>query len=178
MSETENVRDAEGKFLPGNPLWKIGAFKPGHPGLRPNKFTPEEAFHRIANYFDNQADRKRPPTPSGIRLCLGIFNRETFNKYRKGEYGKTADDRRAYADVFDWASLVIETYCEEELLRTTGQVQGITKMLENKYGWRDVRHLAVESREVTHLVIEVSPALAEKLAGKQRIEKVIEGEIV
>jgi hypothetical protein len=80
----KEVRDAQGKFLPGNPLWRMGAFQPGHPGLRPNKFTPEEAFHHIKDYFDNQEDRGRPPTPGGIRLCLGALSRECFNKYRKG----------------------------------------------------------------------------------------------
>jgi hypothetical protein len=68
--------------------------------------------------------------------------------------------------VFSWADLVIETYCEEELFREKGQVQGITKMLENKYGWRDVKHLSVEHKEEQKLILDLSgnPELAEKLA--------------
>ena len=37
-------------------------------------------------------------------------------------------------------------------------------MLENKYGWRDVRHLSVEHKEEQRLIVIASPELAEKLA--------------
>ena len=115
---------------------------------------------------------------SGIRLALGILSRDGFNRYRQGEFGKTEEDKRAYMDVFAWGSLVIESYCEEELFREKGQVQGVIKALENKYGWRDVRHLSVEHKEKAQLIVQIPQCLADKLTADagEPIGTIIEGD--
>ena len=169
------TRDEKGRFLPGNPLWQLHAFADGHIGLRDNAWSPEECAEIMALYIQDRMDNDRTITKAGLYLALGL-SKEACNNYAKGEYGKSDEDRRAYIDLFSLASTVMEDQLEEQLSRDKGQVNGVIFRLKNHYGWRDERHLSLETNELRTIKLIVQGGeLSQRLKDQG---EVIEGEVV
>ncbi len=172
-STTESARDSRGQFLPGNALWRANAFEVGHPGFRPNKFTPKEAHQKIVEYFDNQEARKKGPNLSGIRVALGLLSPNSYHQYENGEFGKTEEEKRAYKDVFAWARLILESYAEEELFKHSGQVAGPIFSLKSRHGHKDTQHIKHESNTTVQYIIDLPdnrPEMLEAQANSIDIE--------
>ena len=151
----DTIRDEQGRFLPGHPLWQLHAFKEGNIG-RPNKWTPAECAEIITGYLQDRIDNDRTITKAGLMVALGISH-EALSNYASGEYGKTEDDKRAYVDIFSATSAVIEDQLEEQLSRDKGQVSGVIFRLKNHYGWRDEKHLSVASQETKTIQVMLHP---------------------
>ena len=167
MKETEQQpdRDENGKFLPGNQYLSLNAFKDGNIG-RPNKWTVTELKEKMAVYLQACLDNERPITNAGLRLVLGI-SAEAMDNYSKGEYGKTDEDKQAYADMFGMFFTVIEDELETELRRKTGQVSGIIFALKNQFSgnWKDEKYINLDTKEARTIKVILHPdsALAKRL---------------
>ena len=71
-----------------------------------------------------------PPSISALCLYLGI-SRQTWSSYSDTE------NSPEFADVCEYAKLVIAVYLEEQLLCRRKGVQGIIFNLKNNYGWSE-----------------------------------------
>jgi len=167
-TETEQHKDhdEQGKFLPGNKYLSVNAFKKGSSPDRPNKWTVTEAVDIVAEYLQSRLDDGQWITWAGLRLRLGI-SKEGLDNYRKGEYGKTEEDKKAYVHIFDMFSTVIEDELETELRRKTGQVSGIIFALKNQFhtDWRDEKYLTVDDNKLRtiQVIMPFGSALAKRL---------------
>ena len=117
-------------------------------------------------FADFKGDEWKITSKAGLRLVLGI-SAEAMDNYSKGEYGKTDEDKQAYADIFGMFFTVIEDELETELRRKTGQVSGIIFALKNQFSgnWREEKYINLDKKEARTIKIVLSPdsALAKRL---------------
>lgn len=180
--EPDNIRDKNGNFLPGNPLWRLYAWKPGNEA-NPNKFTPEELRDLIIEYVEIRTEENKTLTLSGLRVHLGI-SRQSLYDYAHGKFGKTDQDKWAYTYVLDQFNGYMEDEAESKLDREHGSVEGLKFRMKNMWPnyWKDSKHLSVDTNEVRTIQIIVDPSspLAKRLAQRdcvQAIEHTGEGEL-
>lgn len=152
------VRDEKGRFLPNN---NIG-FALGNAG-RPPMYAPEELITRVAGYFAECNERQRPYAWAGLALYLGM-SREGLDNWSKGEY-EGRGNKVVYVDCLKVARTVIEDQREELLIRReNGNISGIIFALKaGPHGWRDERHLSVDTHTTQRLVVQLDPELTAKL---------------
>ena len=169
MTETKQTeqtdRDENGQFLPGNQYLSLNAFKQGSRPDRPNKWTILELRDIMIDYLQTCLDNRQPIIKSGLQLKLGI-SREAMDNYAKGEYGKTEEEKQAYAALFRQFYTVIESELETELRRDKGQVNGIIFALKNQFTstWRDEKHISVNNETKTiKIIVGPDSALARRL---------------
>ena len=102
----------------------------------------------------------RPPSVSGLCLCLGI-DRSTWQNY---------GDARLHpelAGVVAQAKMRMEAYLEEQLLTREKNVQGLIFNLQNNYGWREKREVELggETRQAVAAGTQTrGMSIAEKVA--------------
>ena len=179
--QTEQTdRDEKGQYIPGNQYLSLNAFKQGSRPDRPNKWTILELRDIMIDYLQTCLDNRLPIIKSGLQLELGI-SREAMDNYSKGEYGKTEEEKQAYAALFRQFYTVIESELETELRRDKGQVNGIIFALKNQFhnSWRDEKHISVSNETKTiKIIADPDSALAKRLlqaGGVQVIEHTEEG---
>ena len=161
----QNDRDEEGKFLPGNSLWRLHAWEPGNEG-RPNIFTPIEFRDEVIQFVEVRRAENISSTWSGLRGWLGL-SASGLRAYAQGEIGHTEKDRLAYAYVLDQFSGFMEDEAECLLSREKGSIDGIKFRMKNMWPtvWRDSKHISVDTNERRTIQIIVGPdsALTQRL---------------
>ena len=123
---------ATGEFMEGNALRHQG---------RPNVFLPDEMREKVAEFLELRQETEKPPTWPGLAVHLGL-SRQALHAYRKGERGKTDQERSAYRAIFEVFDSHIEDQLEGLLQRERGQTGGIQHRLNNRYSddWRTSQH--------------------------------------
>jgi len=164
--ETEQPdRDENGQFLPGNSLWRLGAWQPGNEG-RPNLFTPIELRDLVIQYVQDRESIKKTITLSGLRVYLGL-SIAGLRAYRLGEIGKKENDKLAYVYVLDQFNGYMEDEAECLLSREKGSIDGIKFRMKNMWPtvWRDSKYISVDTNERRTIQIIVGPdsALTQRL---------------
>lgn len=154
-------RSADGTWSVGNAL--RFALDHGRQGGRTRIVTPE----RIIDAVESMETAGQPITWAGVALAVGV-SRPTLDEYLRGTLG--ADDP-AIRTTLRGVRTLIESDLEGELRRKTGQTGGIVFALKNQAGWRDERHLAVESQENQTLSVTVDPQLAAMLRRPAPLEQ-------
>jgi len=167
MSDDEQKdRDDKGQFLPGNSLWRLGAWQPGNEG-RPNLFTPIELRDLVIQYVQDRESIKKTITLSGLRVYLGL-SIAGLRAYRLGEIGKTENDKLAYVYILDQFDGYMEDEAESKLDREHGSTKGIEFRMKNMWPtvWKDSKHISVDTSEhrTIRLVLDPQSALAQHLA--------------
>lgn len=97
-----------------------------------------------------------PPSISALCLYLGI-SRQTWSSY------SDAENSPEFADVCEYARLIIEAYLEEQLLCRRKGVQGIIFNLKNNYGWSEKADISVDENPVVKNELD-GMSLEDKLA--------------
>jgi len=172
MTETKQTkqteqkdRDDNGCFLPGNSLWRLGAWRPGNEG-RPNLFTPIELRDLVIQYVQDRESIKKTITLSGLRVYLGL-SIAGLRAYRLGEIGKKENDKLAYVYVLDQFNGYMEDEAECLLSREKGSIDGIKFRMKNMWPtvWRDSKYISVDTNERRTIQIIVGPdsALTQRL---------------
>ena len=173
--QTEQTdRDEKGQYIPGNQYLSLNAFKQGSRPDRPNKWTILELRDIMIDYLQTCLDNRLPIIKSGLQLELGI-SREAMDNYSKGEYGKTEEERQAYAALFRQFYTVIESELETELRRDKGQVNGIIFALKNQFhnSWRDEKHISVNNETRTiQIIVGPDSALTQRLEQAARDDNI------
>lgn len=174
----QNDRDEEGKFLPGNSLWRLNAWEPGNEG-RPNMFSPEELRDQVIQYVEGRHEQNKTITLSGLRVYLGL-SRQGLYDYAEGKYGKTDEDKRAYMYIIDQLNGYMEDEAESKLDREKGSTHGLIFRMKNMWPnyWKDEKHLSVDTKEIRTIQVIVAPdsALYQRLQQQGDVVQFIEHE--
>ena len=128
----------------------------------------------MIDYLQTCSDNQQPIIKSGLQLKLGI-SREAMDNYAKGEYGKTEEEKQAYAALFELFYTVIESELETELRRDKGQVNGIIFALKNQFhnSWRDEKHISVNNETRTiQIIVGPDSALTQRLEQAARDDNI------
>jgi len=161
MTETKQTeqkdRDENGQFLPGNSLWRLGAWKPGNEG-RPNLYTPIEFKDIVVQYVQDRKAIKKTTTMSGLRVYLGL-SASGLRAYEQGEIGKTDQDKEDYIYILDQFRGYMEDEAESKLDRERGSTHGIEFRLKNivPSNWKDSKHISVDTKERRTIKIIADP---------------------
>jgi hypothetical protein len=99
------------------------------------------------------------PTRQGICLALKI-SKDTWENYRDPAQSETYP---GFAEVCEAAELRIETYLAEQVVERHGNVNGIVFNLQNNYGWREKKDIAV------HGSVEQYLAALDEAGDEQRL---------
>lgn len=145
---------------------------------QPNKYTPDEVVTTVINYFNTQIEQEKPIVITDISIALGM-HRDSIHAMLKGEIGRTPELKKQYSDAIKWLYGLVENYREKLLSREKGNVTGVIFALKNHHGWRDEKHLNVQTEEKQTLTLQLPEDLAAKLtqnAGDSVDIVTIEGE--
>ena len=184
MSEVID-RDAEGRFLPGNrymaPRWVKGQ------SGKPARYTPRKLEHAITGYVNTCLEQNLPISRAGLAVVLNMTS-QGLGQYRRGEIGKSDDDRAGCAFVLEAFDTLLEAQIESRLdskeYATTGLIFKAKNMFPDR--WTDTKHLNVDTQGDQQVIMMLPPDLAQTLAERrgETIEaidttyKVIENEVV
>ncbi|MCH8079868.1 MAG: hypothetical protein IIA06_08850 [Proteobacteria bacterium] len=162
----QNDRDEEGKFLPGNSLWSLRAWKPGNAG-RPILYTPKEFCNKVIQFIEDRQNIKKTLTMSGLRGYLGL-SASGLRAYEQGEIGKTDKDKGDYIYILDQFRAYMEDEAESKLDRERGSIEGIKYRLNNMFSerWRDSKHISVDTNEgrTIKIFVDSDSPLTQRLA--------------
>ena len=168
----QNDRDENGQFLPGNSLWSLHAFKPGNAG-RPTLYAPKEFCYKVIQFVEYRENEKKNLTWAGLRTYFGLSD-SGLRAYRRGEIGKTDQDKADYVFILDQLAGYMEDEIECLLSRERGSVEGLKYRLNNIFSerWRDSKHVSVDSREqrTIKIILDPSSPLAKRLQDPDSIQ--------
>lgn len=173
----------EGKFAKNN-KWMMPAWKPGESG-HVARFTPKRLANLCQSYLDDpemkhkrevtkdgrviEWDEPKRPTWAGLARYLGI-SRQALDKYRAGEIGV---DSAAIVGVLDYMRTQIEADLEAQLTDKDYATAGVVFALK-QHGWKDERHMTVDSVVNQRLIVQLDPELKAQL--ERQAGEVFEGE--
>ncbi len=166
-------RDAQGRFLPGNrymaPRWVAGQ------SGKPARYTPRKLEHAITGYVNTCLEQNLPISRAGLAVVLNMTS-QGLGQYRRGEIGKSDDDRAGCAFVLEAFDTLLEAQIESRLdskeYATTGLIFKAKNLFPDR--WTDTKNINVASKEERTINLQLSPELRDKLL-KARGE-LIEGE--
>lgn len=152
---------------PLNTLYQRGGFGTGKAisGSIP-RYTPKRLAEALASYMAWAAEQNQWLTVGGACLYLGI-DTSHWPRFVSGEYGRTESAQRAYRNVVGRYLAAMQAQAEGRLF--DGQnTAGVQFWLRNVLGWRDDRHVSVETTE-RRLEVVVNQQLADRLAGSATV---------
>ena len=167
------VRDAQGRFLPGNrymaPRWVKGQ------SGKPARYTPRKLEHALTDYVNHCFDTGIPLARAALAAHLSMTT-PGYMCYLKGEIGKTEDDRAGCTFVLERFETLLEAQIELGLgskeYATTGLIFKAKNLFPDR--WTDTKNINVATKEERTINLQLPQSLQNKLL-KARGE-LIEGE--
>ena len=124
--------------------------------LRPDEDGSVRRVRSDDGSFLSKREFYIPPSISALCLFLGI-SRQTWSIYSDTENSPD------FADVCEYAKLIIAAYLEEQLLQRRKGVQGIIFNLKNNYGWSEKADISATEKPAAKNELD-GMSLDEKLA--------------